>query len=49
VNDQAAHEAKDQLLMLERLTVDERVELRRLIAKAQDDPDSTYAPKDQQR
>jgi hypothetical protein len=40
-SDQTVHEAKDQLLMLERLTVDERVELRRLIAKAQDDPDST--------
>src|SRR4029077_4377987 len=32
--DQASQETKDQLLMLERLTVEERIELRRLIAKA---------------
>jgi hypothetical protein len=36
--DQTAQETKDQLLLLERLTVDERIELRRLIAKAQGDP-----------
>jgi hypothetical protein len=36
--DQTSQEAKDQLLMLERLTVEERIELRRLIAKAQGDP-----------
>jgi len=36
--DQASQETKDQLLMLERLTVEERIELRRLIAKAQSDP-----------
>jgi hypothetical protein len=46
-NDQTAHE--NQLLMLERLTVDERIELRRLIAKAQGDPDSTSSPENQQR
>jgi hypothetical protein len=37
-HDQTAQDAKDQLLMLERLTVEERIELRRLIAKAQGDP-----------
>jgi len=37
-HDQASQETKDQLLMLERLTVEERIELRRLIAKAQSDP-----------
>ncbi len=36
--DQTSQETKDQLLMLERLTVEERIELRRLIAKAQSDP-----------
>ena len=36
--DQASQETKDQLLMLERLTVEERIELRRLIAKAQGNP-----------
>jgi Family of unknown function (DUF5681) len=40
-HDQTSQEAKDQLLMLERLTVDERIELRRLIAKAQGDQDSS--------
>jgi hypothetical protein len=36
--EQTSQETKDQLLMLERLTVEERIELRRLIAKAQGDP-----------
>ena len=36
--DQTSQQTKDQLLMLERLTVEERIELRRLIAKAQGDP-----------
>jgi hypothetical protein len=40
LDDQTAREAKDQMLMLERLTVDERIELRRLIAKAQGGSDS---------
>jgi hypothetical protein len=39
-HDQTSQAAKDQLLMLERLTVEERIELRRLIAKAQGDPHS---------
>jgi uncharacterized protein DUF5681 len=38
--DQTSQQTKDQLLMLERLTVEERIELRRLIAKAQGDPNS---------
>jgi hypothetical protein len=42
--DQGAQEAKDQLLMLERLTVEERIELRRLIAKAQGDSDQSSFP-----
>jgi hypothetical protein len=33
--DQSVQEEREQLLMLERLTVEERIELRRLIAKAQ--------------
>jgi hypothetical protein len=37
-SDQTSQETKDQLLMLERLTVEERIELLRLIAKAQGDP-----------
>ena len=36
--DQAAQEEQEQLLMLERLTLEERAELRRLIAKAQGNP-----------
>jgi len=36
--DQTSQQTKGQLLMLERLTVEERIELRRLIAKAQGDP-----------
>jgi hypothetical protein len=48
-SDQTAHAAKDQLLMLERLTVEERCELRRLIAKAQGDPESTSSSEDQQQ
>ena len=40
LNDQTAHEAKAQMLMLERLTVEERIELRHLIAKAQGGSDS---------
>jgi hypothetical protein len=46
--DQTSREAKDQLLMLERLTIDERIELRRLIAKAQGDPDPS-SPEDRKR
>jgi hypothetical protein len=37
-SDQTSQQTKDQLLMLERLTVEERIELRRLITKAQGDP-----------
>lgn len=37
-HDQPVQEEKEQLLMLERLTVEERIELRRLIAKAQGEP-----------
>ena len=33
--DQRSKDSKEQLLMLERLTVKERIELRRLVAKAQ--------------
>jgi hypothetical protein len=33
--DQSVQEEREQLLMLERLTVEEHIELRRLIAKAQ--------------
>lgn len=47
--DQTSQEAKDQLLMLERLTVEERVELRRLIAKAQGDPNSASSSEDRKR
>lgn len=47
--DQTSQEAKAQLLMLERLTVEERIELRRLIAKAQGDPDSPSSPEDKKR
>jgi hypothetical protein len=36
--DERSDDSQEQLLMLERLTVDERVELRRLIAKAQGTP-----------
>jgi hypothetical protein len=48
-HDQTSQEAKDQLLMLERLTVEERIELRRLIAKAQGDPSSSSSPEDRKR
>jgi hypothetical protein len=44
--DQTPPAAKDQLLMLQRLTVEERIELRRLIAKAQDDSDQSSFPAD---
>ena len=37
-HEQTSQETKDQLMRLERLTVEERIELRRLIAKAQVDP-----------
>lgn len=47
--DQPSQETQDKLLMLERLTVAERIELRRLITKAQGDPNSSSAPKDRQR
>ena len=47
--DQASQPAKDQLLMLERLTVKERIELRRLIAKAEGDPDSASTQEDRKR
>ena len=47
--DQTRQEAKDQLLMLERLTVEERIELRRLIGKAQGDPSQPSAPEDRKR
>jgi hypothetical protein len=43
-HDHISEEAQDQLLMLERLTVGERIELRRLIAKAQGDPSSPSSP-----
>ena len=36
--DETSRETKDQMLMLERLTIEERLELRRLIAKAQGEP-----------
>ena len=39
--DDDAPDQKQQLLMLERLTVEERIELRRLIAKAQGDQGSS--------
>jgi hypothetical protein len=39
-SDQPSQERQGKLLMLERLTVEERIELRRLIAKAQGDPES---------
>jgi uncharacterized protein DUF5681 len=39
--DQSGQEEREQLLMLERLTVEERIELRRLIAKAQGEPISS--------
>jgi Family of unknown function (DUF5681) len=48
-HDQAPQAAKDQLLMLERLTVEERIEFRRLIAKAQGDPDSASTQEDRKR
>ena len=48
-HDQTSQEAKDQLLMLERLTVEERIELRRLVAKAQGDPSSSSSPGDRKR
>ena len=48
-HDQTSLEAKDQLLMLERLTVEERIELRRLIAKAQGDPSSSSSSEDRKR
>jgi hypothetical protein len=47
--DQTSQAAKDQLLMLERLTVEERIELRRLIAKAQGDPNSPSSPEERKR
>ena len=47
--DQVSQETKDQLLMLERLTVEERIELRRLIAKAQGDPNSPSSPEDRKQ
>jgi hypothetical protein len=47
--DQISQEAKEQLLMLERLTVEERIELRRLIAKAQGDPSQLSSPEDGKR
>ncbi len=46
---QTSQEAKDQLLMLERLTLEERIELRRLIAKAQGDPGQPSFPEDGKR
>jgi hypothetical protein len=36
--DETSQKTKDQMLMLERLTIQERIELRRLIAKAQGEP-----------
>ena len=36
--DERSDDSQEQLLMLERLTIDERIELRRLIAKAQGSP-----------
>jgi hypothetical protein len=48
-NDQTSQATKDQLLMLERLTVEERIELRRLIAKAQGDPSQPSAAEDRKR
>ena len=45
-HDEPSHEAKGQLLMLERLTIEERRELRRLIAKAQGDSDPSSSPAD---
>jgi len=47
--DQTSQESKDQMLMLERLTVEERFELRRLIAKAQGDPNPASSSEDGQR
>lgn len=44
--EQTSQAAKDQLLMLERLTVDERIELRRLIAKAGGASNSSSSPKE---
>ena len=43
VQDGDAEDSQEQLLMLERLTVAERIELRRLIAKAQGTPDGVAA------
>jgi Family of unknown function (DUF5681) len=48
-HDEPSHEAKGQLLMLERLTIEERRELRRLIAKAQGDQDASSLEKDVER
>ena len=48
-HDQTSQEAKDQVLMLERLTVEERIELRRLIDKAQGDSDQSSFPADGKR
>jgi len=39
-----SQESKDRLLMLDRLTLEERVELRRLIVKAQGEPGSSSSP-----
>jgi hypothetical protein len=44
-----SEEAKGHLLMLERLTVEERIELRRLITKAQGDSDQSSVPEDGKR
>jgi len=44
-----SQESKGQLLMLDRLTVEERVELRRLIVKAQGEPGSSSSPEGGQR
>jgi len=38
VSDDRREEVEEQIIMLERLTVDERLEFRRLLAKAQGDP-----------
>jgi hypothetical protein len=48
-DDQTSQEAKGQLLALERLTIEERLELRRLIAKAQGEPKSSSFPDDGKR
>jgi hypothetical protein len=44
--DQALQADKEQLLMLEKLTVEERIELRRLIAKAQGEPIPSSVPEE---